>query len=41
MQHTAQLLALPVSFGWHAVEHGLLSVVVADLSEEGSNERTR
>src|SRR5260370_21751677 len=34
MQHAAQLLALPVSFGWHAAEHDLLSVVVAHLRQE-------
>jgi hypothetical protein len=34
MQHTAQLLPLPVRLGGHAAEHDLLSVVVAYLREE-------
>lgn len=34
MQHTAQLLPLPISLGGHAAEHDLLSVVVAHLRDK-------
>ena len=34
MQHAAQLLLLQISLGRHAAEHGPLSGVVADLSDE-------
>lgn len=33
-QNTAQLVALPVRLGWHAAEHDLLAIVIANVSDK-------